>query len=107
MNLIKAMSPDNLFYILSRSTPKWTKKLKEVVCQLACAECNYLYYNDIIGEIGQTAIDSLIEYNVLHSRPFFPLAKDLNPAPTVSKTVITVESQIGLYAMKELSKQYS
>ena len=29
---------------------------------LACAECEYLYYDDVIGKIEQAAIDSLIEY---------------------------------------------
>lgn len=59
----------------------------EVISQLACAEANYVYYDDLISEIGQKPIDSLIEYNVLNLRPYFSLAKDLNPAPVVSKSV--------------------
>ena len=45
-------------------------------------------------------IDSLIEYNVLHLRPYFALCKI--PSPIASKAIVTAELQTGLYAMRGL-----
>jgi len=54
--------------------------------------------------IGQGSVDSLIEYNVINLRPYFAFCKDLYPPPTEHRAVVTAESQIVLYAIKELAK---
>ena len=96
MHLVKAMSPCNQFY---------RDPLK--AHRLACADGGYLYHKDLLDKVAQDALDSLIEYNILHTRPYFPLCKDLDPVPVKSGNVVTTESPVGLYAMKLISKQFS
>jgi len=108
MGLIKAMAPDNMFYQDPfKAAPKWkTDDLLFVIHQLTQADGGYVYYQDLIDQIGQTAVDSLTEYNVIHVRPYFSLCKDLDPAPLESKAIVTAESQPGLYVMK-LNKKWA
>ena len=102
--LIKAMAPENSFYRDPlKSKPKWKEDdLINIVDELVSAESGYVYYDDLCESVGQDIIDSLIEYNVLHLRPYFVLCKDLVPLPIASRAIVTPESQIGLFAMRAL-----
>ena len=65
------------------------------------SKCGYLDYNTMCKEVDEI-LESMIEYNVIHLRPYFKLCSDLNPAPQPTKAIITAESPVELFAMKNL-----
>ena len=74
-----------------------------VLKELADAPGGYLYADEVCRRVGHTAIDSLIEYNIIHLRPYFGLCNDdLNPPSVRPDAIITAESQIALVAIREV-----
>ena len=70
------------------------------------SEGEYVYYKDLYDKVGQVGLDSMIEYNIIHLRPYFELfCSDLDPVPDQPQLIITAESQVGLVAMKRLLKE--
>ena len=65
-----------------------------------------MYADELMNHLEkEESLDSLIEYNLVHLRPYFKLGyKDLEPAPIEPKAVITAESPVSLLAMKRLVK---
>ena len=62
--------------------------------RLTSAEGGYLYYAEVCNEVGQFGLDSMIEYNILHLRPYFALScSDINPLPDQPEAIVTAESQ--------------
>ena len=108
MKLVKAMAPENPFYRDPlKSGPRWKEDdLINIVDKLVHAKGDYVYYDDLRESFGQHIIDSLIEYNVLHLRPYFALSKDLVPLPIVSESIVTAESPIGMFAMRALHNKH-
>ena len=104
-HLVKALCPHNPFIRDPlKSQPMWTKKqIVTIMRRLTSAEGGYLYYAEVCDEVGQLGLDSMIEYNILHLRPYFALScSDINPSPDQPEAIVTAESQVGLLAMKQV-----
>ena len=103
--LLKVLSPTNSFINDPlKSPPKWTKEeVLIIINRLANSEGGYVNYYEMCEEIKEESLQSLIEYNIVHMRPYCKLSyQDLDPLPIKPEPVITPESQVGLLAMKQL-----
>ena len=103
--LTKALCPENPFIKDPlKSPPKWKEEeLVTVMKKLVNSKGGYVYYNDLRKEVRQVGLESMIEYNIIHLRPYFKLfCHDLDPVPDRPEVIITAESQVGLVAMKQL-----
>ena len=45
-------------------------------------------YDSLCQDIDKEVVESLIEYNVIHVRPYFKLYNDINPPPKPSQAII-------------------
>ena len=105
MRLFKSLAPENFFFHDPlKSKPRWKKEHSTYIFQkLVESEGGYIYFEDVCQEIDEEIIESLIEYNIIHLRPYFSsFCKDLIPCPKLHKAIIIAESPVSLYAMKEL-----
>ena len=104
-HLVKALSPHNP-YIMDplKAKPIWEEEqVVTIMRKLTSTEDGYLYYAEMRKEVGQVGLDSMIEYNIIHLRPYFALScSDINPLPDRPEAIITAESQVGLLAMKQV-----
>ena len=93
-HLAKALNPTNLFIQDPlKFPPKWSRNnLITIMKELTKCSGGYVYYQE---KIGQTELESMVEYNVLHLRPYFTLlCADLDLSPDRSESIVTPESQV-------------
>jgi len=105
--LLKALLPSNPFTRDPlKSPPKWKREdVITVIERLANSHGGYVYFDELCKVVEQVSLESLIEYNIIHLRPYFGLCcQDLDPVPARPDAVITPESQVGLLAMKQMLK---
>ena len=78
--LLKAIRPNNTFINNPlKSPPKWTT---EDIKKISNSDGGYVYIDELDGELTEGSLDSLIEYNLVHSRPYFKMNyQDLDPVP--------------------------
>jgi hypothetical protein len=84
--------------------PIWTREqLILVMKELVNSDSGFLIYEDLCKEVGQSVVDALIDYNLLHLRPSRNFAYDL-PEYDAEKAVLTAETPSSFVAMKKLLK---
>jgi|GEM_PF-4101716 hypothetical protein len=71
--------------------------------ELVNSDSGFLIYEDLCKEVGQSVVDALIDYNLLHLRPSRNFAYDL-PEYDAEKAVLTAETPSSFVAMKKLLK---
>jgi AAA+ ATPase superfamily predicted ATPase len=82
--------------------PIWTREqFITVMKKLVNAEGGFLIYEDLCEEIGQSVVDALINYNLLHLRPSKDFTYDL-PDYDATKAVLTAETPSSLVAMRKM-----
>lgn len=82
--------------------PIWTREqFIEVMKKLVNSDGGFLIYEDLCNEIGQSVVDALIDYNLLHLRPSKQFNYDL-PNYDATKSVLTAETRSSLVAMKKV-----
>jgi len=81
--------------------PRWSKEaFVKIIKMLVDAKGNFLVYDDLSKEFGESVVDALIEENILHLRPTEEHSYDIPNHP--DSAIVTAETPSSLLAMKRM-----
>jgi hypothetical protein len=84
--------------------PFWTREqFISLMEKLVNAEGGFLIYEELCKDVGQSVVDALIDYNLLHLRPSKNFTFDL-PEYDGAKSVLTAETPSSFVAMQKVLK---